>query len=132
MAREKRATQMERAAMWKSYYVYILASARNGTLYIGVTNDIVRRAWQHREGIMPGFTQKFGVRTLVHFEMFENIDAAIHRETRMKTWKRRWKLELIEKHNPDWRDLYLDFVPDAPSSDDVTARDSGLRALHEI
>jgi putative endonuclease len=92
--------------MWKNYYVYIMASKRNGTLYIGVTNDLIRRAWEHREGMADGFTKKYGVKMLVHFEMFENIDAAIHRETRLKKWKRRWKLELIEKNNVEWKDLY--------------------------
>ncbi len=95
--------------MSKTYYVYILASARNGTLYIGVTNDIVRRVSEHREGLVEGFTKKYGVKMLVHFEMFQDINTAIHRETRLKKWKRRWKLELIEKHNPDWNDLYRQF-----------------------
>lgn len=93
------------------YWVYIMASRRNGTLYIGVTNDIARRAWQHREGRVPGFTRKYGVKLLVHYEPFENISAAIHREDRLKKWKRRWKLELIEKSNPEWRDLYEELTP---------------------
>jgi len=95
--------------MWKTYYVYILASARNGTLNIGITNDIVHRTWQNREGFIPGFTMKYGVKSLVHFETFEDINAAIHRETRLKKCKRRWNLELIEKGNPNWRDLYETF-----------------------
>jgi putative endonuclease len=94
--------------MQKLYYVYILASARNGTLYIGVTNDLMRRVWEHREGIVPGFTAKYGVKMLVHFEEFGDIGLAIQRETRLKKWKRRWKLELIEKTNPEWQDLYED------------------------
>jgi putative endonuclease len=93
-------------AMSKSYYVYILASERNGTLYIGVTNDLLRRVWEHREGLLAGFTKKYAVKRLVHFEEFGDIALAIHRETRLKKWKRRWKMELIEKANPDWRDLY--------------------------
>ena len=83
-----------------------MASKRNGTLYIGVTNDIARRAWEYREGLVAGFTRTYGVKMLVHYEFFEGISAAIQRETRLKKWKRRWKLELIEKTNPEWRDLY--------------------------
>ena len=92
--------------MRKAYYVYILASQRNGTLYIGVTNDIVRRAFEHREGLVPGFTKKYRIKTLVYFETFEDIGFAIEREKRLKKWNRAWKLELIEKLNPDWHDLY--------------------------
>ena len=95
-------------SMRKSYWTYIMASRRNGTLYIGVTNDIVRRAWEHREGLVPGFTCKYGVKLLVHYENFEDVHAAIHRETRLKKWKRRWKIGLIEENNPEWRDLYED------------------------
>ena len=94
----------------KLYWVYIMASRRNGTLYVGVTNDIVRRAWEHREGVIRGFTSKYGVKILVYCEPFENIFAAIHREDRLKKWTRRWKLELIEQHNPEWRDLYEDMT----------------------
>jgi putative endonuclease len=93
--------------MAKTYFVYIMASARNGTLYIGVTNDIGRRAWQHHEGLLEGFTQRYGVKLLVWYEVHEDIHSAIRRETLLKKWKRRWKLELIEKNNPDWRDLRL-------------------------
>jgi len=92
--------------MSKIYYVYIMASARNGTLYIGVTNHIGRRAWEHREGLVEGFTKKYDVKMLVWFEAYESVHDAIHRETLLKKWKRRWKLELIEKTNPEWRDLY--------------------------
>jgi putative endonuclease len=90
----------------KTYYVYIMASRRNGTLYIGVTNDVLYRALQHREGKIPGFTKKYGVKMLVYFETFGDISLAIHRETRLKKWKRSWKISLIEKDNPDWIDLY--------------------------
>jgi putative endonuclease len=96
--------------MSKTYYVYILASRRNGTLYIGVTNDLIRRAWEHREGMIEGFTKKYGVKMLVHFEPFEEIDSAIHREKRLKKWNRSWKLDLIERANPEWRDLYGSFT----------------------
>jgi putative endonuclease len=92
--------------MWKSYYVYILASRKNGTLYIGVTGDLACRVWQHREGIFEGFTKEYDVKMLVHYERFEDIANAIHREKRLKKWKRRWKIGLIEETNPQWRDLY--------------------------
>ena len=91
--------------MPKTYYVYILASKRNGTLYIGVTNDLDRRVREHREDIADGFTKKYGVKQLVYFETHDDIHVAIHRETRLKKWKRRWKIELIEKANIEWRDL---------------------------
>ncbi|OYQ35791.1 endonuclease [Niveispirillum lacus] len=86
-------------------YVYILASARNGTLYIGVTSDMGRRIWEHREGLVEGFAKRYGIKTLVYYEAFERIDDAIHREKRLKKWNRAWKLELIESSNPDWNDL---------------------------
>ena len=92
--------------MDRRYCTYIMASKRNGTLYIGVTNDIVRRTWEHREGLIPGFTKKYGVKTLVYFEQFEDIRAAINRETRLKFYRRSWKIRLIESMNPEWRDLY--------------------------
>ena len=91
--------------MARTYYAYILASQRNGTLYIGVTNDLARRAWEHREGLIPGFTKKYGVKMLVYYELFNNINAAIHRETRLKKFTRKRKLELIESVNPRWNDL---------------------------
>jgi putative endonuclease len=86
--------------------VYILASKRNGTLYIGVTNDLARRVWEHREGLVEGFTKTYGVKHLVYFELFEDIHAAIHRETRLKKWKRQWKMDLIQSRNIPWDDLY--------------------------
>jgi putative endonuclease len=91
--------------MPKTYYVYILASKRNGTLYIGVTNDLARRVWEHREGLVPGFTKKYGVKTLVYYEISDDINAAIHRETHLKKYKREWKMNLIQQHNVEWRDL---------------------------
>ena len=91
--------------MPKIYYVYILASERNGTLYIGMTNDLARRMEEHKEELVPGFTKKYRVKTLVYYEIFEEVNAAIHRETRLKKYKREWKLNLIEERNPDWRDL---------------------------
>jgi len=92
--------------MSKTYYVYILASKRNGTLYIGVTSDLARRVWERREGLVPGFTKKYGVKMLVYFEMFEDIHDAIARETRLKKYKREWKINLIQKDNVEWRDRY--------------------------
>ena len=93
--------------MPKNYFVYIMASGRNGTLYIGVTNDIGRRAWEHHEGLIEGFTKRYGVKRLVWYELHADVRDAIRRETLLKKWKRRWKLELIEKTNPEWHDLRL-------------------------
>lgn len=87
-------------------YVYILASKRNGTLYVGITSDIVRRVSEHKQGLLPGFTRKYGVKTLVYYEVFDRIDDAILREKRIKDWKRAWKMDLIERDNPQWLDLY--------------------------
>ena len=89
-----------------AFYVYILASRRNGTLYIGHTDSISRRAWQHSTTEGHGFTAKYGVKHLVHYEAFETRAAAFKRERAMKKWRRLWKLELIERSNPGWRDLY--------------------------
>jgi putative endonuclease len=88
-----------------SFFVYILASKRNGTLYIGVTNNLARRVAEHKAKLVPGFTQKYGVDLLVYFEAFDSILEARAREHAMKRWRRAWKIELIEKLNPDWRDL---------------------------
>jgi len=92
--------------MERSYYVYIMASQRNGTLYVGMSGDLSRRVYQHREGLMPGFTAKYGVKTLVWYEDFPTADEAITAEKRIKRWRRTWKLQLIEKMNPSWTDLY--------------------------
>ena len=91
--------------MPKTYYVYILASKRNGTLYIGVTNDLARRVGEHRDGLVPGFTKTYGVKRLVYYEMFDDIERAIRRETRLKKYKREWKINLIQQRNVEWRDL---------------------------
>jgi putative endonuclease len=88
------------------YFVYILASKRNGTLYTGITNDLSRRVWEHRNGYISGFTKKYGVKTLVWFEHHTNVHAAISREKRIKRWRRNWKLDLIENENANWADLY--------------------------
>jgi putative endonuclease len=94
-----------------SFYVYILASQRNGTLYIGHTDSITRRAWEHRDGVRPGFTSRYGVKHLVHYEVFETRERAFARERAVKKWLRLWKLELIERFNPTWRDLSEDLGP---------------------
>jgi putative endonuclease len=86
--------------------VYVTANKRNGTIYIGVTNDLARRAYEHREGLVKGFTSRYGLKTLVYYERFDSIAVAIQRETSLKRWPRRWKLDLIEKLNPRWHDLY--------------------------
>ncbi len=90
----------------KDFYVYILASKRNGTLYIGVTSDLVRRIWQHKEGVIVGFSKKYDIKMLVYYEQHFDAKSAIHREKRLKEWKRQWKCTLIEKFNPNWDDLY--------------------------
>ena len=90
----------------RSYYVYILASRIGGTLYIGVTNDLVRRVYEHKSGVAEGFTKDYDVNRLVYFECFDEVEAAIQREKRLKKWPRAWKIVLIEKENPNWIDLY--------------------------
>ncbi|MBI2607535.1 MAG: GIY-YIG nuclease family protein [Candidatus Doudnabacteria bacterium] len=92
------------------YYIYILASKRNGTLYIGVTSDLVKRVYEHKNNFVQGFTERYNVHTLVYFEVVEDAESAIKREKQLKTWKRKWKLELIETNNPDWRDLYEEII----------------------
>ena len=89
-----------------AYYIYILASKKNGTLYVGVTNDVVRRVYEHKEGLAEGFTKRHGVKRLVHFEIYVSVETAIRREKALKTWLRDWKIALIERDNPDWDDLY--------------------------
>ncbi|KAB2941045.1 MAG: GIY-YIG nuclease family protein [Hyphomicrobium sp.] len=93
-----------------SYFVYILASKRNGTLYVGVTSDLYGRIVEHRDGLVPGFTKRYGIAMLVYFEEHDDIGEAIRREKRIKRWRRAWKIELIESRNPDWRDLWLDLT----------------------
>jgi putative endonuclease len=88
------------------YWVYILASKLGGTLYIGVTNNLIRRMYEHRMGFVPGFTKQYGVHRLVYFEQHTDIEAAVRREKRLKRWNRGWKIRLIEELNPNWDDLY--------------------------
>ena len=90
----------------KYYYVYILASKRNGTLYIGVTNDLQRRVYEHKNGLVDGFTKKYNVKILVYYESTVDVASAIYREKCIKKWNRDWKIKLIEKGNPNWEDLY--------------------------
>ena len=96
--------------MEKSFFVYVLASKPNGVLYIGVTSDLVKRIHQHRSGEVDGFSKKYNVKQLVFFEEHADSEAAITREKQLKKWKRDWKVELIEKSNPTWRDLYHDII----------------------
>lgn len=92
--------------MTRYYYVYMMTNRKDGTLYIGVTSDLVRRVFEHREGAITGFTKRYNLTRLVYFEAFDDPENAILREKRMKKWERKWKVELIERDNPDWRDLY--------------------------
>ncbi len=94
----------------KQYCVYILASQRNGTLYDGVTSDLIKRVYEHKNDLAPGFTEKYSIHRLVYFETMDDIESAIKREKQIKKWNRDWKIELIEKNNPDWRDLYFDLI----------------------
>ena len=96
--------------MEKQFYVYILASKRNGTLYTGVTSDLIQRVWQHKHHMVEGFTKKYRVKKLVYYEVHDNAESAITREKRIKKWRRKWKLRLIEEKNPQWTDLYDEIV----------------------
>ncbi|MBW1846831.1 MAG: GIY-YIG nuclease family protein [Deltaproteobacteria bacterium] len=100
--------------MDKNYYVYILASKRNGTLYIGITSELIKRIWQHKEKLADGFTKKYNVNRLVYFEQFRDPENAIKREKRLKKYERQWKIKLIEKDNPQWKDLYNTLVSGYP------------------
>lgn len=94
------------------YYCYLLASGRHGTLYVGVTNDLIRRVYEHKEGLISGFTQKYGVHQLVWFEVHQDIETAILREKQLKKWNRQWKIHLIEEANPNWVNLYPQIAGD--------------------
>jgi putative endonuclease len=96
--------------MTKSPCVYILASKRNGTLYVGVTSDLVKRVWEHRKGLIEGFTKKYGVHMLVWYESHETMESAIQREKSIKKWNRAWKLTHIERSNPCWKDLFDELI----------------------
>lgn len=94
----------------KSYYVYIIASKKNGTLYIGVTNDLRKRVYEHKNNLADGFTKKYGVHTLVYYEHTNDVTGAITREKQLKKWNREWKMKLIESCNPCWKDLYEEIL----------------------
>jgi putative endonuclease len=93
-----------------TYWVYILASKPGGKLYVGVTNNLVRRVYEHREGLADGFTKRYGIKALAYFESHETIASALQREKNIKHWSREWKIDLIVASNPEWRDLYEDIV----------------------
>ncbi len=101
----------------KTYYVYILASKRNGTLYIGVTSNLVKRIYEHKNKLIEGFTKKYNVDKLVYYEETSDINVAIKREKQLKKWNRKWKLELIEKGNPNWNDLAENWIPSQAGND---------------
>jgi putative endonuclease len=101
---------MTKTCKMGSFYVYILTNTRDGTLYTGVTNNLIRRVYEHKSGEIEGFTKKYRTNKLVYFEETTDVLSAITREKRIKKWRRRWKIELIEKNNPQWRDLYSDLV----------------------
>ena len=92
----------------KNYFVYIHAAGRNSTLYIGVTSALKKRVYEHKNNLVEGFTKKYHVHTLVYYEMTTDVESAIRREKQLKKWERKWKLKLIEKDNPEWKDLYDD------------------------
>ncbi len=91
-------------------HVYIMASRKNGTLYTGVTADLARRVWEHRDKVLPGFTSRYGVTRLVWYRAFDDIEIAIAEEKRIKRWRRAWKIQMIEQMNPEWEDLYANIV----------------------
>jgi putative endonuclease len=90
----------------KQFYVYILANKKNGFLYVGMTSNLAKRIWEHREALVEGHTKTYSIKRLVYFEIFDDSENAAHRERKLKRWRREWKIALIEKENPDWNDLY--------------------------
>ena len=94
----------------KQYYVYILASKRNGTLYVGFSDNLIGRVYQHKNGLAEGFTKRYRIKILVYYEQADSKEGALLREKQIKEWHRKWKLELIEKSNPEWKDLYDDLI----------------------
>ena len=96
--------------MERQPYVYLLASKRNGTLYTGVTSSLLKRVWEHKNNLVESFTSKYGVHTLVWYEVHDTMETAIQREKTIKNWKRAWKMKVIEEMNPEWRDLYPDLL----------------------
>jgi putative endonuclease len=113
MMRDKQTPQQvrgDKGSVKLPYYVYILAKAPRSTFYTGVTNDLVRRVWEHKQGVADGFTKKYGIKMLVYYEVAEDINAAIQREKIIKKWKRSFKYDAIQRMNPEWRDLYDDIT----------------------
>ena len=98
----------------KQFYVYLLTNARNGTFYVGITNDLMRRMYEHREGLADGFTKKHGIKSLVYYEQFSDVNAAIAREKLIKKWRRTIKMQAIERMNPLWNDLYTTLTEGRP------------------
>ena len=107
LCREFRESRMTRK---KLPCVYLLASKRNGTLYVGVTSDLVKRVWEHKDDLVEGFTSKYSVHLLVYYEMHEDMLGAITREKQIKKWDRSWKLKLVERNNPEWKDLWPEVI----------------------
>jgi putative endonuclease len=99
----------------KQYYVYILTNARNGTLYTGVTNDLIRRVYEHKNDLIDGFSKKYHTKILVYYEVHNEIEVAIKREKNIKAWQRNWKLRIIEEQNPEWNDLYDNITGSQPA-----------------
>jgi len=93
-----------------AYYVYIMTNKAFGTLYIGITNDLIRRVWEHKEKLIAGFTKRYGLDKLLYYEVHDSVEAAIRREKQMKDWNRNWKLRQIMEMNPDWKDLYAEIT----------------------
>lgn len=104
------------------YYVYIMASKKNGTLYLGMTNDLLFRVYEHKKGIKEGFTKKYNVKMLVYYEQADDVSYAIEREKQLKSWKREWKINLIESLNPEWNDLYYELGGTDDLFDDFSLR----------
>ena len=94
-----------------NYYIYILSNKKNGVLYVGVTNDLLRRIYEHKQEVVAGFTQKYHIHNLVYYEQYDDIRNAITREKQIKKWNRQWKIDLIEKDNPEWNDFYATLKP---------------------
>ncbi|MDE3060355.1 MAG: GIY-YIG nuclease family protein [Pseudomonadota bacterium] len=112
--------------MTKCYYVYLLTNKAYGLFYVGITDDLVRRIWEHIHGMRDGFTKKYGIHRLVHYEVFDNVQDAMNRENRLKRWNRTWKIEMIEKNNPEWNDLYNVFC------EAHAVNDPRSRSLHSL
>jgi len=100
--------------MAKNFYVYIMASKRNGTLYVGVTSDLLKRVWEHKMKLVEGFTETYDIDRLVYYEQCQDVEYALRKEKRLKKYNRQWKIDLIEKLNPDWEDLYEELLSGCP------------------